>query len=115
MITSEQIRAARALLRIEQDDLARKTQLSVTTIRRVETIDGLGRVAEATVREIQKALEKAGAEFITGGVKRREQDRHDVAARYRELRAIAEQSARELAGLPSITDADLYDEHGLPK
>ncbi len=114
MITPEQIRAARALLRIEQDDLARRAHVSVTTIRRIEAAKGALRVAAATVDEIRKALEAEGAEFIADGVRRRRRPKHDPEQRYRELRAIAERSAAQLAGLPPFAEADLYDEKGLP-
>jgi transcriptional regulator with XRE-family HTH domain len=114
MITSEQIRAARALLRIEQDDLARRAHVSITTIRRIEAENGAIRVADATVDEIRKALEAAGAEFIADGVRRRRRAPHDPESRYRELRAIAERSAAQLADLPPFSEADLYDDQGLP-
>jgi transcriptional regulator with XRE-family HTH domain len=112
MITSEQIRAARALLRIEQDELARRARVSATTIRRMEAIDGIGRVSEFTVGNVQHVLEEAGAEFIDDGVRRRA--RLDTEAAYQTLRAIAERSARLHEGLPPITDADLYGDDGLP-
>src|SRR5258708_27206605 len=114
MITSEQIRAARALLRIAQDDLARRAHVSTTTIRRIEAENGAARVAAATVDEIRKALEAEGAEFIADGVRRRRQQPRDSERRYRELRAIAERSAAQLASLPPFGEADLYDDQGLP-
>ena len=114
MITPEQIRAARALLRIEQNDLARSAHVSITTIRRIEAENGAVRVAEATIDEIRKALEAEGAEFIANGVRRRRRPPHDPERRYRELRAIAEQSAAQLANLPPFSEADLYDDQGLP-
>jgi transcriptional regulator with XRE-family HTH domain len=112
MISSEQIRAARALLRIEQDELARRARVSATTIRRIEAVGGIGQVSEITVGNVQHVLEEAGAEFIDDGVRRRA--KLDTEAAYRTLRAIAERSARLHAGLPPITDADLYDGDGLP-
>src|SRR5260370_24569949 len=115
MITSEQIRAARALLRIEQDDLARSARVSITTIRRIEAESGAVRVAATTVDEIRQVLEAEGAEFIADGVRRRRRPQHDPDQRYRELRAIAERSAAQLADLPPFTEADLYDEKGLPR
>ena len=44
IITPEQIRAARALLRLEQDELARRAQVSVATVRRLEAAEGAGRI-----------------------------------------------------------------------
>src|SRR5882757_7235686 len=112
MITSEQIRAARALLRIEQHDLARRARVSISTIRRIEAEIGAVRVAEATVDLIRKALEAEGAEFVADGVRRRRRPPYDPELRYRELRAIAERSAAQLATLPPFSEADLYDEQG---
>ncbi len=114
MITPEQIRAARALLRIEQDDLARRACVSATTIRRLEAAGGAERVARTTIEAIQHALEQAGAEFIDDGVRRRRLRQRDSEALYRELRTIAERSAALQAELPPFGEADLYDEHGLP-
>jgi len=112
MITSEQIRAARALLRIEQDELARRARISATTIRRIEAVDGIRHVSVITVGNVKHILEEAGAEFIDDGVRRRAI--LDTEAAYRTLRSIAERSARLHRGLPSVTDADLYDDDGLP-
>ncbi len=114
-ITAEQIRAARALLRIEQDELARLARVSVTTIRRLEAVGGTAQVAGATVGEIRQALEQAGAEFIEGGVRQRRKQQRDREALYWDLRGIAERSAAMLAGAPPITDADLYGDDGLPR
>ena len=63
MIDSAQIRGARALLDISQADLAQIADLHVATIRRLEAATGVRGAAE-TVDKIQKALEKAGIEFI---------------------------------------------------
>lgn len=114
MITSEQIRAARGLLRLDQGELARRARTSVATIRRLEAAGGVGRVGEDTVFAVRTELEKAGAEFIADGVRRRSHkpDRED---KRRKILAIAERSAAMLAGQPILSDDDLYDEHGLPK
>jgi transcriptional regulator with XRE-family HTH domain len=114
-ITGEQIRAARALLRIEQDELARLARVSVTTVRRLEAVGGIGRVADATIADIRRALEGAGAEFIPDGVRRRGRPAADRTALLHDLRAIAEQSAALLAGRPLLSDADLYGDDGLPR
>lgn len=113
-INPEQIRAARALLRIEQDDLARRAQVSVATIRRLEAADGDGRVTPATLQSVQRVLEQAGAEFITYGVRRRAPKRADASALFRELQAISRESAARLALHGPLSDADLYGEDGLP-
>jgi len=114
MITSEQIRAARALLRLNQGELARRARTSTTTIRRLEAEGGTVQVGEDTIAAVQAELEKAGAEFIADGVRRRERN-PDQEVKRRRLLAIAERSAAMLAGRPTFSDEDLYDEHGLPK
>lgn len=112
--TGEQIRAARALLRIDQGALARMAKVSVSTIRRLEAGQTAGTgVPEATRREVQRALERAGAEFIEDGV-RRHAIRRDRDALYRDLRRIAERSAAMLAGTQAGSDTDLYGDDGLP-
>jgi transcriptional regulator with XRE-family HTH domain len=67
-MTAEQIRAARALLRWDQADLAKASEVSVETVKRLEAMDGeLLEVRAATVAAIQKAFEKAGVEFLNHG------------------------------------------------
>jgi transcriptional regulator with XRE-family HTH domain len=63
-ITSEQIRAARALLRWEQRDLAEASGVSLPTVKRLETQPGSLAAQERTIIELRRALEKAGIEFI---------------------------------------------------
>ena len=64
-MTSEQIRAARAMLRIEQGKLAELAGVSVETIKRLEKMDGpITTVRVATLNAIRAALEAAGVEFI---------------------------------------------------
>ncbi len=64
MITSDQIRAARALLRWSGRDLAEKTGLGFSTLMRLEVLDGVPSAQAKTLENIQKAFEKAGIEFI---------------------------------------------------
>jgi len=113
MISPEQVRAARALLRLDQDDLARRATVSVATVRRLEAADGLDRVVPATLDKLRRVLEAEGAEFIEGGVRRRRVPAADPTL-FRDLEAISIESARQLAGYTLLTDADLYDEDGLP-
>ncbi len=113
-ISPEQIRAARALLRLEQDELARRAHVSVVTIRRLEAAQGSQRVTLATVNEVRHALEQAGAEFIEGGVRKRHAMRREAAALFEELRAISLRSAERLRGQEQHEEADLYDQNGLP-
>ena len=108
-ITSDQLRAARALPRLEQAELAERARVSVVTIRRIEAMRG--RVASRTVDGVRRALEQAGAEFLPDGVRRR---RPDEEAVFQDLRGISLRSAERLRGRAVLTDADLYDEDGLP-
>jgi transcriptional regulator with XRE-family HTH domain len=111
--TPEQIKAARALLRMEQEELAKRAGVSVTTIRRLESEDGEYSVSETTAEGVQMALQEAGVEFIHDGV--RKIARAPDPAMVADLLAIAEESARVQAELPRWTEADLYDEDGLPR
>jgi transcriptional regulator with XRE-family HTH domain len=64
LITSDQIRAARALLRWSGKDLAEKTGLGFSTLMRLEVLDGVPSAQAKTLETIQKAFERAGIEFI---------------------------------------------------
>ena len=112
-VTSEQFRAARALLRLDQEEVARRASVSPVTVRRLESQDGMRHVADDTIAEIRRALEVAGAEFIDHGVRRRAaMPEHD--ALLSDLIKISRQSAARLSGQKLLTDADLYDQDGLP-
>lgn len=64
MLTSEQIRAARALLRWEQKDVAEASGVSLPSIKRLESKAGLLAAQDRTVQAIREALVAAGVEFI---------------------------------------------------
>lgn len=64
MLTSAQIRAARALLDWSQRQLAEKSKLSVPTIKRMEGAMGPERSTEANVDAVRRALEGAGIVFL---------------------------------------------------
>jgi predicted transcriptional regulator len=64
MITSAQLRAARALLGIDQKTLARMAGVSVPTIQRMETSKGDVRGVVGTLTKIVDALDAAGIELI---------------------------------------------------
>lgn len=67
MITGPQIKAARALLGVDQKTLARMAELSVPTIQRMEASDGtVGGTVESMTRVIA-AIEDAGVEMINDG------------------------------------------------
>jgi transcriptional regulator with XRE-family HTH domain len=76
IITGEQFRAARAMARIEQADLARQANVSVETIKRLERTVGPVSANVQTVDAVIRALEAAGIEFTNGeqpGVRRRKE------------------------------------------
>jgi transcriptional regulator with XRE-family HTH domain len=64
MITSEQIRAARAMLRIEQRGLADASGVSIETVERIERMPGPISAFTTTVEKLQRALESAGVIFV---------------------------------------------------
>jgi len=64
LITSDQIRAARALLRWSGKDLAEKTGLGFSTLMRLEVLEGVPTAQAKTLETIQRVFEKAGIEFI---------------------------------------------------
>jgi transcriptional regulator with XRE-family HTH domain len=67
MITASQLRAARALLGIDQLALAQRSTLSLPTIQRMETSDGLIRGNVHSLVKVIKALERMGVELIGEG------------------------------------------------
>jgi transcriptional regulator with XRE-family HTH domain len=67
MITATQMRAARALLGIDQRQLADLAHLSLPTIQRMEASDGLIRGNVDSLMKLVGALEAAGVELIAEG------------------------------------------------
>jgi transcriptional regulator with XRE-family HTH domain len=68
MITAQQLRAARALLGIDQRQLAELCGLSVPTIQRMEASDGVIRGNVDSLMKLVGALDAAGIELIGEGV-----------------------------------------------
>jgi len=66
-LTSEHIKAARALLRWEQKTLADKAGVSLPTIGRLEMSPGKLGGYSATKSALRSCLESAGIEFTNGG------------------------------------------------
>jgi transcriptional regulator with XRE-family HTH domain len=64
MITSRQVRAARALLNWTQETLADKAVVALTALKRLESESGLP-VREDTRDQVRRALETNGIAFIT--------------------------------------------------
>jgi len=67
ILTSELIRAARALLRWEQRQLAEASNVSLPTIKRLESKPGPLIGYSSTIGALRNALESAGIEFVNGG------------------------------------------------
>ncbi len=63
-LRSELIRAARALLRWEQRDLAEASSVSLPTIKRLESKPGMMVAHMSTTAALRNALVAAGIEFI---------------------------------------------------
>ncbi|TWT23098.1 helix-turn-helix domain-containing protein [Luteimonas marina] len=64
MITAPQLRAARALLGIDQRRLAELAGVSLPTIQRMEASDGTVRGVVGTLTKVVDALDAAGVELI---------------------------------------------------
>ena len=67
MITGAQMRAARALLGIDQRHLAERSNLSLPTIQRMEASDGVIRGNVDSLMKLVDALATAGIELISEG------------------------------------------------
>lgn len=67
MISAAQLRAARALLGIDQRKLAEIADLSVPTIQRMEASDGVIRGNVDSLMKLVHALDAAGIELIGAG------------------------------------------------
>ncbi len=66
MITSSQIRAARALVNWSARELAQQSGVGVATIRRMELAEGVPSSNAQTLDLVRKTIESAGVEFIGG-------------------------------------------------
>lgn len=67
MITAAQLRSARALLGVDQRQLADLSGLSVPTIQRMEASDGVVRGNVDSLMKLVAALDAAGIELIGEG------------------------------------------------
>lgn len=73
-LTSEHVRAARALLRWDQKDLAERSSVPLSSVKRLEMRPGPLAAQGRTIAALQSALESAGITFSNGdepGVKLR--------------------------------------------
>ena len=64
MITAGQLRAARALLGLDQRELSQLANLSIPTIQRMEASGGFIRGNVDSLTKLITALELAGVEFL---------------------------------------------------
>jgi len=67
MITAGQMRAARALLGIDQRQLAELAGVSLPTIQRMEASEGVVRGVIDTLMKVVEALDRAGISLIGDG------------------------------------------------
>jgi len=67
MITAAQMRAARAMLGIDQRELAELAGLSLPTIQRMEGSDGVVRGNVDSLMKLVDAFQRAGIELIVEG------------------------------------------------
>jgi transcriptional regulator with XRE-family HTH domain len=63
MISSKQIKAARVLLGWKGKDLADKSGVGITTLRRYEVQDGIPNANKFVIKAIKTCLEEAGIIF----------------------------------------------------
>ena len=64
MITSAQIRAARAMLDWPRDRLSTESGVGISALMRLEASEGVPSGNIKTFEAVQRAFEKAGIEFI---------------------------------------------------
>ena len=64
MLDSCQIGMARAALGWSISELSRRSSVSISTIKRLESQNGLSNATAANIRLIRETLEAAGIEFI---------------------------------------------------
>jgi transcriptional regulator with XRE-family HTH domain len=95
MITSLQMRAARALLNIDQRQLAHLSGLSLPTIQRMEASREIVRGNVDSLVKLIAALDSAGLELISEGAK------SDGEGRGVRLKAKSRQLSRRRVALPS--------------
>ena len=69
MISSRQIKAARMLLGWKGQDLADKSSVGITTLRRYETQDGVPNANKFVIKAIKACLEEAGVVFSGDPIK----------------------------------------------
>ncbi len=66
--TGAQLRAARALLKLEKEQLAELAGVSSATIRKLEVVDGPLDARTSTLRALERVLEERGVVFVDDGM-----------------------------------------------
>lgn len=103
MLTAPQLRAARALLGLDQRQLAEAAGLSLPTIQRMEASNGMIRGNVDSLMKLVDALERAGVELIAEGATSTGGGR---GVRMRALADVADPpNAAELSDPPSTQSA----------
>lgn len=64
LVITRQIKAARSLIGWEQYQLAKSSGVAISTVRRLEGLNGTICAHHRTIERIRTAFEKAGVEFI---------------------------------------------------
>lgn len=67
MITSGQVKAARAMLGVDQKTLAGMSGVSLPTIQRMESSGGVVRGNVDTLTKVVDALNRAGVDLLSNG------------------------------------------------
>ena len=109
MITAAQLRAARALLGMDQRALANAAQLSVPTIQRMEGSEGVIRGTVDSLMKLIAAIQAAGAELINEG------DTSPMGGRgvrLRETPVLAKQRAPARAAARASRSSSVVSAHG---
>jgi len=70
MLTGAQTRAARALLGWSRAELADRSRISLSSIQRIEALDGVGSTRADALFRVQRAFERAGIIFLESGEQR---------------------------------------------
>ncbi len=87
MLTSQQIRSARGLLRWSARELAERAGVHLATVQRMERSDGTIRGTVRTVVRVERALEAEGIDFLPDnggpGVRLKKRRRRDARRRGR--------------------------------
>jgi transcriptional regulator with XRE-family HTH domain len=109
LITAAQLRAARALLNMDQRALAQAARLSVPTIQRMEASEGVIRGTVDSLMKLIAAIQAAGVELINEG------DTSSVGGRgvrLRERSVAAKRRAHTRAPAPGSRNSALVSGRG---